>query len=84
MTRMKREGKGDDKEKSRFLFAYLLGRDATHCRTDGGRIRGSQSIDTSCPLPQRTTLIAQLEKNLLAVLEILVQFLGQKDPLEKG
>ena len=29
------------------------------------------------------SLIAQLVKNLPAVLEILVQFLGQEDPLEK-
>ena len=29
-------------------------------------------------------LIAQLVKNLPAVQEILVQFLGQEDPLEKG
>ena len=29
-------------------------------------------------------LIAQLVKNLPAVQEIMVQFLGQEDPLEKG
>ena len=31
-----------------------------------------------------SSLIAQLVKNLLAMQEILVQFLGQEDPLEKG
>ena len=30
------------------------------------------------------SLIAQLVKNLPAVQETLVQFLGQEDPLEKG
>ena len=34
-----------------------------------------------CPLH---SLIAQLVKNLPAVQETLVQFLGQEDPLEKG
>ena len=32
----------------------------------------------------RPSLIAQLVKNLLAMQETLVQFLGQEDPLEKG
>ena len=32
----------------------------------------------------RTSLIAQLVKNLPAMLESLVQFLGWEDPLEKG
>ena len=32
----------------------------------------------------RSSLIAQLVKNLLAMQETLVQFLGQEDPLEKG
>ena len=31
-----------------------------------------------------SSLIAQLVKNLLAMQEILVQVLGQEDPLEKG
>ena len=31
-----------------------------------------------------SSLIAQLVKNPLAMQEILVQFLGQEDPLEKG
>ena len=31
----------------------------------------------------RTSLIAQLVKNLPAMQETLVQFLGQEDPLEK-
>ena len=30
------------------------------------------------------SLVAQLVKNLLAMQEILVQLLGQEDPLEKG
>ena len=30
------------------------------------------------------SLIAQLVKNLLAMQETLVQFLGREDPLEKG
>ena len=33
--------------------------------------------------PMRASLIAQLVKNLPAVQETWVQFLGQKDPLEK-
>ena len=32
----------------------------------------------------RASLIAQLVKNLPAMQETLVQFLGQEDPLEKG
>jgi len=32
----------------------------------------------------RASLIAQLVKNLPAIQETLVQFLGQEDPLEKG
>ena len=32
----------------------------------------------------RASLIAQLEKNLPAMLETLVWFVGQEDPLEKG
>ena len=34
--------------------------------------------------PLRASLIAQLVKNLPAVKETLVQFLGREDPLEKG
>ena len=33
---------------------------------------------------QRACLVAQLVKNLPAIQETPVQFLGQKDPLEKG
>ena len=32
----------------------------------------------------RVSLVAQLVKNLPAVQETLVRFLGQEDPLEKG
>ena len=32
----------------------------------------------------RASLVAQLVKNLLAMQETLVQFLGREDPLEKG
>ena len=32
----------------------------------------------------RASLVAQMVKNLPAVLETWVQFLGQEDPLEKG
>ena len=32
----------------------------------------------------RASLIAQLVKNLTAMRETLVQFLGREDPLEKG
>ena len=35
-------------------------------------------------LKQRTSLIAHLVKNLPAMQEILVQFLGREDPLENG
>ena len=35
-------------------------------------------------LKQRASLIAHLVKNPSAMQEILVQFLGQEDPLEKG
>ena len=34
--------------------------------------------------PYRASLIAQLVKNLPAMKETPVQFLGQEDPLEKG
>ena len=33
---------------------------------------------------KRTSLVAQLVKNLPAMQETWVQFLGQEDPLEKG
>ena len=39
-TRMKREGKGDIRTVSKFLFAYLLGMDTTHCSTEGARVIG--------------------------------------------
>ena len=35
-------------------------------------------------LEYRASLVAQLVKNLPAMRETLVQFLGQEDPLEKG
>ena len=35
-------------------------------------------------IKHRASLIAQLVKNLPAIQETLVQFLGQEDPLEKG
>ena len=35
-------------------------------------------------LVNRASLIAQLVKNLPAMWETLVRFLGQEDPLEKG
>ena len=35
-------------------------------------------------IPTGASLVAQLVKNLPAVQETLVQFLGQEDPLEKG
>ena len=37
-----------------------------------------------CSHDLRSSLIAQLVENLPAMQETLVQFLGQKDPLEKG
>ena len=38
-----------------------------------------------CPLQYSwASLVAQMVKNLPAMQEILVQLLGQKDPLEKG
>ena len=59
------------------------------------RTRSSREVnDTNSKLLQRvllklspyfeTSLIAQLVKNLLAMQETLVRFLGQEDPLEKG
>ena len=39
---------------------------------------------TTSLTPYRTSLIAKLVKNLPAIQETLVQFLGQEDPLEKG
>ena len=33
---------------------------------------------------KRTSLVAQLVKNLPAIQETLIQFLGQEDPLQKG
>ena len=59
------------------------------------RTRSSREVnDTNSKLLQRvllklspyfeTSLIAQLVKNLPAMQETLVRFLGQEDPLEKG
>ena len=39
---------------------------------------------TSLMEQPQTSLVAQLVKNLPAMQETLVQFLGQEDPLEKG
>ena len=41
-------------------------------------------IITVWPLECWASLIAQLVKNLPAMQETLVQFLGREDPLEKG
>ena len=35
-------------------------------------------------IPGRASLVDQLVKNLLAMQETWVRFLGQQDPLEKG
>ena len=35
-------------------------------------------------ISKRTSIVAQLVKNLPAMQETWVQFLGQEDPLEKG
>ena len=43
-----------------------------------------QMILLTTRLAFRTSLIAQLVKNLPAMQETLVQFLGWEDPLEKG
>ena len=37
-----------------------------------------------CAPYRQSSLVAQLVKNLPAMQEALVQFLGQDDPLEKG
>ena len=42
------------------------------------------SAETTTTLLIRASLIAQLVKNLPAMQETPVRFLGQKDPLEKG
>ena len=42
------------------------------------------AIGNSKYLPSGTSLVAQLIKNLPAMQETPVQFLGQEDPLEKG
>ena len=42
------------------------------------------SISKSLHLLTTTSLLAQLAKNLPAIQETLVQFLGQEDPLEEG
>ena len=36
------------------------------------------------PSPKRASLVAQMLKNLPAMWETQVRFLGQEDPLEKG
>ena len=47
-----------------------------------------QSIKVNIPQPMfhgsSASLVAQLVKNLAAMQETLVQFLGREDPLEKG
>ena len=40
--------------------------------------------DVDNGLPDRASLVAQLVKNLPAMQEIPVQFLGREDPQEKG
>ena len=40
--------------------------------------------DVDNGLPDRASLVAQLVKNLPAMQEIPVQFLGREDPLENG
>ena len=48
---------------------------------------GSQRVRHNCETeltnPMRASLVAQLVKNLPAMQEIPVRFLGQEDPLEK-
>ena len=41
-------------------------------------------VEKSCSVSLGTSLVAQLVKNLPAVQETPVQFLGQEDLLEKG
>ena len=41
-------------------------------------------VEKSCSVSLGTSLVAQLVKNLPAVQETPVQFLGREDPLEKG
>ena len=45
---------------------------------------GHKESDTTEQLSLRASLIAQLVKNLPAIWETQIQFLGQEDPLEKG
>ena len=46
-------------------------------------LEGVHISEESCSI-NRASLVAQLVKNLLAMQETPVQFLGQEDPLEKG
>ena len=46
--------------------------------------RGKELVSSSLKDRIQASLIAQLIKNLPAMQEILVPFLGQEDPLEKG
>ena len=50
-----------------------------HCQP----LPGTLSI-TYLPISLGASLVAQIVKNLLAMQETWVQFLGQEDPLEKG
>ena len=45
---------------------------------------GCAAICEKFPSIVRASLIAQLVRNLPAMQETLVQFLGQEDPMEKG
>ena len=47
-------------------------------------ISNTHSSTEEHSIPSQNSLIAQLVKNLPAMQETLVRFLGRKDPLEKG
>ena len=73
------------------LYTYpdgSVGKEFTCNAGDSGSIPGSgRSTGEGIGYPLQhswASLVAQLVKNLPAMQEILVQFLGQEDPLEKG
>ena len=64
-------------EKAKLLFAiFTIQNSAWHDRCNKDLLNGYS--------PYWASLVAQLEKNLPAMQETLVQFLGQEDLLEKG
>ena len=78
-------GREDPLEKEMATHSSILAWKILWTEKSGGlQSMGSQELDTTEQVLLCASLIAQLVKNMPAVQETLIQFLGWEDPLEKG